>query len=444
MAHISTQTRRNIKLDIVKHFARGDEALQGLPIPLVTTANAAGTTTLDDSKLSRGTTDANAFDGRMVEIIETVTSSPTIGSVAGVDDAGFDGTDTLTLSPAYDATPQSGTDYLIYPLGQGPDQYHEMISEVLRQTEAPHLFIPSLVVDNDFEVGDITTNWTTQGSPTTSERITTAASVFLGDAVLHFIADAASEGTASDAIDVTERENLTLSTFVRANVGSVQVILYNNTAAENIFAVTIDEQAWTEVRFTKAVPDNCEQVSVRYLSAANLDDFYVSAFVTLQTQNARPYDLPSWFTHEGMFEGANYLPQGWASEEANSYIALSRVDGNVGIEPEFLRSDQAVHPMKVHLRAHINQPIWFKVRRGFADLTTDAALTHADRDYVVQKVIHKISGDLVAKREAARLAKLLDYGKPTPRIREDKLVFVGSPRHGHQVHQHGLHHGHHN
>lgn len=442
MAHISTQTRRNIKLDIVKHFARGDEALQGLPIPLATTATAAGVTTLDDSKLSRGTTDANAYDGRMVEIIETVASSPTIGSVAGVDDAGFDGTDTLTLSPAYDATPQSGTDYLIYPLGQGPDQYHEMISEVLRQTEAPHLFIPSLVVDNDFEVGDITTNWTTQGSPTTSQRITTAASVFLGDAVFHFIADAAGEGTASDAIDVTEKENLTLSTFVRANVGSVQVILFNNTASTNIEEVTIDEQAWTEVRFTRPVPDNCEQVSVRYLSAANLDDFYISAFVTLQTQNERPYDLPSWFTHEGMFEGANYLPQGWASEDADSYIALSRVDGNVGIEPEFLRSDQAVHPMKVHLRAHINQPIWFKVRRGFADLTTDAALTHADRDFVVQKVIHKISGDLVAKKEAARLAKLLDYGKPMPRIREDKLVFVGSSRHGHQ--QHGLHHGHHN
>ena len=439
MAHISTNTRRNIKLDIVKHFARGDEALQGLPIPLVTTATSAGVTTLDDSKLSRGTADANAYDGRMVEIIETVTSSPTIGSVAGVDDAGFDSTDTLTLSPAYDATPQSGTDYLIYPLGQGPDQYHEMISEVLRQTEAPHLFIPSLVVNGDLEASG--SNFTNVGTPSTIETIVTAGDVFLGDRALHIIADAASEGTTSDAIDVTERENLTLSTFVRANVGSVQVVLFNNTTPGNIEAITIDERAWTEVRFTRPVPDDCEQVSVRYLSIANLDDFFISAFITLQSQNDRPYDLPSWFTHEGMFEGANYLPQGWASEDADSYIALSRVDGNVGIEPEFLRSDQAVHPMKMHLRAHINQPIWFKVRRPFADLTTDAGLTHADRDYVVQKVIHKISGDLVAKKEAARLAKLLDYGKPTPRIREDRLVLVGGPgRTSHDRHRHLGHH----
>lgn len=444
MAHISTQTRRNIKLDIVKHFARGDEALQGLPIPLVTTANAAGTTTLDDSKLSRGTTDANAYDGRMVEIIETVASSPTIGSVAGVDDAGFDGTDTLTLSPAYDATPQSGTDYLIYPLGQGPDQYHEMISEVLRQTEAPHLFIPSLVLDGDFDANDIT-NWPAVGSPTTRLFVTVATNVLLGDRSINIVASAAGQGVESQIIDVTDVESVLLSVFVQVLTGSMDVVLRDDNAGSDMSTlVTVDERVWTEIRFIQAINAAQTRLRVRFQSNANNDNFVISAFVTIQAQNSRPYDLPSWFTHEGMFEGAYYLPQGWASEEANSFIALSRVDGNVGIEPEFLRSDQAVHPMKVHLRNHINQPIWFKVRRPFADLTTDAALTHADRDYVVQKVIHKISGDLVAKKEAARLAKLLDYGKPMPRIREDKLVFVGSPRHGHQVHQHGLHHGHHN
>lgn len=437
----------------MRHFAEEDEALHGLPVPLSTTANAAGTTTLDDSKLGRGTTDANRYDGRFIEITEIVASSPTINSVAVVDNAGFDGTDTLTLSPAFDATPQSGTDYVLYPRNLSPDTVFEEIDKVLRLTEAPHLFIPSLVVDNDFEVGDITTNWTTQGSPTTSERITTAASVYLGDAVFHFIADAASEGTASDAIDVTEREQFTLSTFVRANVGSVQVILYNNTAAENIEAVTIDEQAWTEVRFTRTVPENCEQVSVRYLSIAASDDFFISAFVTLQVQNARPYNLPSWFTHEGMFAGAYYMPQGWASEEPNSYIALSRVNGNVLIEPEFLRSDQAVHPMKVHLLSHINRPIAFIMRRPFpafpTDTTADATGTHADREYVVNRAIHNIleargDRDLIYGRRAARIAKMLDYGRSLPRIEEDKLVLVGAPGGaGHHGFGHRGHHGHH-
>ena len=228
---------------------------------------------------------------------------------------------------------------------------------------------------------------------------------------------------------MTEGEQLTLSTFVRAAVGSVQVILYNNTAGVNIEAITIGEQAWTEVRFTETVPDDCEQVSVRYLSVAASDDFYISAFVTLQTQNARPYNLPSWFTHEGLFEGAYYIPQGYTSEVADSYIALSRTNGNVTIEPEFLRSDQAVHPMKVHLQGHLNQPIAFTVRRPFSDLTSDAALTHADREYVVAKAIHNImqgrrQRDLIYGKRASRIANRLDYGRPKTRIREDKMVFV--------------------
>ena len=427
MAHISTNTRKIIKYDIVRHFNQEDEALHGLPVPMTTTGGGS-TTTLVDTTLSRGTTDGNRYDGRIIEIVEKVGSGPELNEVAAVDSGGLSSS-TITVSPAFTGTVETGTDYLPYPRNLSPDTVHEKISEVLRTTDAPHLFMPSLVEDAAFEVGDITTNWTTQGSPTTSERITTAANVFLGDAVFHFIADAANEGTASDAIDVTKGEQLTLSTFVRANVGSVQVILYNNTAGENIKAITIDKQAWTEVRFTETVPDDCEQVSVRYLSVAGSDDFYISAYVTLQSQNARPYDLPTWFTHEGMFEGAHYIPLGVSSEDPDSYIALSRTNGNVEIEPEFLRSDRAVHPLKVQLQANLNLPIAFTVRRPFADLTTDAAATHADREYVVAKAIHNImqgrrQRDIIYGKRAARIAKRLDYGRPKTRIREDKMVFV--------------------
>ena len=152
-------------------------------------------------------------------------------------------------------------------------------------------------------------------------------------------------------------------------------------------------------------------------------DFFISAYITLQSQNARPYNLPSWFTHEGMFEEAAYIPQGWASEDANSYIALSNVSRGA-IEPHFMRSDQAVHPMKVQLPGYNGRPIAFMVRRPFADVTSDTALTHADRDYVVQRAIQKLSGDFTAGRNASRLAKLLDYGRPRIRIRQSPLVSV--------------------
>ena len=79
---------------------------------------------------------------------------------------------------------------------------------------------------------------------------------------------------------------------------------------------------------------------------------------------------------------------------------------------------------KVQLQGHINRPIAFTVRRNFADLTTDAALTHIDRDYAVQKAIHMISGNPIAGRRADALARTLDYGKRKTRIRENKTVLV--------------------
>ena len=237
MAHISDQTRKTIKYDIVRHFAEEDEALHGLPIPSTTTSDGT-TTTLLDTTLSRGTVDANRYDGRLIEITETTGGSTPVNEVAGVDNAGFaSGTGTLTLSPALTVLPKAAMDYIPYPRNLSPDTVHEEISEILRNTEAPHLFIPSLVADS--ELVSLSTNWNTESSPTASIE-TGAADVFLGDNSFRFIAVDAGDGTISDSIAVTEGEVLIFSAFVRATTGSIVVSLFDVTNA-----VVIGSSSWS-------------------------------------------------------------------------------------------------------------------------------------------------------------------------------------------------------
>ena len=75
----ATTTRLTIKQDALRVLSKRDEALAVLPIPLRTTA-AGSTTTLTDTKLGRGTTQANRYDGRAVEIISMLSSTTIVSS----------------------------------------------------------------------------------------------------------------------------------------------------------------------------------------------------------------------------------------------------------------------------------------------------------------------------------------------------------------------------
>jgi hypothetical protein len=75
-------SREVIKQDVIQALAPRDEAIAKLPTPLRTTS-AGSTTTLVDTKLGRGTTQANRYDGRDVEIMTDIPAAAiTSSSVA--------------------------------------------------------------------------------------------------------------------------------------------------------------------------------------------------------------------------------------------------------------------------------------------------------------------------------------------------------------------------
>jgi hypothetical protein len=86
-------SRETIKQDVIGALAPRDEALAKLPVPLRTTGGGS-TTTLVDTKLGRGTTQANRYDGRDIELLVPIlTVGPGTG-IAFVD--GGAGDDTIT------------------------------------------------------------------------------------------------------------------------------------------------------------------------------------------------------------------------------------------------------------------------------------------------------------------------------------------------------------
>jgi hypothetical protein len=421
-------SRRNLKFDIVRVFAQRDEVVAMLAVPLTSTGDGS-TTTIVDTALGRGTKGSGAYNGRMAEIVAAAHAN--INDVMGIDDAGFDGTSTLTGSPATGTALGNAAEYILYPRGLSPELVHTGIDNVLINTEGPWLYFPSLVTDSDLNAGNVTA-WTDVGTPsTTTEFVATAANTLLGEGSIHVVCDAADEGFTSDSFNVTEQESLFVSVYVRVATGSCKVQLYNVTASTEIESVTVDEQAWTEVRFQDPVPNDCEQASIRLLSTAASDDFYMGAHCVVQSRSGHHYVAPSYFTRESQFEQAVYVPQGVASEDNLSYIALSR-KLRAAPPPNFIRQDRGVNPFLIEMgnlgRYAPFAPIGLILYRPFDALSADTTSTAAEREYVVDKVVANIlrrRGDGEWRQWEAwakDLARTHGYGLRRVRVREPEKV----------------------
>ena len=410
----------------MRHFARLHPATRGLIVPAPTT-DAGTTATLIDTKLGRGGRDANYYDGCTVLMV----SGTQAGDIAAVDDAGFNTVSQLTFSPAMGGSgPGSGDNYVLLPPGLSPEEVREEINRVLRESYGPHLWYPSIIPDSDFENADQATDWPVISTPTTNAFVTTAASVFLGERVLHVVADGAAEGIRSLSVEVTKAESIRFLVFCRAVSGTLQVAAYDATGSANLGTPpTHDEQAWTEVRFTESMAAAQELLQMRFTSTDASGEFYISANVIAQPQSPRVYIPPPWFRSEAQFVAARYLPAGQGSQDTNTYLALDAI-GQPAPTPAFLPSDNAVNPLMVQLDGATQDPIVIVAKRDFAELATDAATSHIHREYLVKKAIgniHRERGEPDVGSngsEAARLADSLNYGRGLPVWEEGRMVSV--------------------
>ena len=191
---MATTSRDTLKYAIVNAWNRMfDESLKRFVMPLVTTGGSANNTTLVDTVLGRGTVATNDFNARQIEIMETEAGSPAVGEAAAINNAGFDGTSILTISPDFTDSPNTAMDYMIYGNGLSPERLNDAIDKVLLATEGPHIWTPSLVQDAHFNNTTLATNYPNLGSPTTTDFVITCASseheVRLGERMIHIVTE---------------------------------------------------------------------------------------------------------------------------------------------------------------------------------------------------------------------------------------------------------------
>jgi hypothetical protein len=353
------------------------------------------------------------------------------GYVVGVDDKGFNETDQLTVSPAFPIAAPSGMDYLVFPKGLTPETLLRAINRVLRSTDAPHLWAPSLVDDSDMGENDLT-KWPAVGTPDTREFVTTAANVLFGPRALHIdTAAAATDGARSTAFNVHEDENLLVVLPVSVTKGDMRVILYDVSNSAAIETVTgLNDDAWTQVRFIENMPDNCEQAYLQFLADTVVDSgFYVSPHVIVQSDRRRAYDAPDWLLGESKVLNLLYQRQGYTAEADDAYVALSsEMVATVGLD--FLHSARDIHPLRLEFTALTGLgPVYLECLRPFDELSYKTETTPCDREYLKYKAISNIlrdRGDAGWRhfaRIAASRAETLRYGERELRV-EERQVYV--------------------
>jgi len=418
---VTSSTRLVIEEEVLRVLNARDPTVAAFDVPL-TTDGTGTTTTLKQKALGAGSVQANRYDALRIQIAEAVGA----GEAARVDDAGFDGIDTLTFSPALTTVP-SGIDFYLYGEGLSPYQVQAAVNYGLRTTEHPALWLPSIIDDADFAANDVT-QWAAVGTPFTRVFDTTAANVLLGERALHIVADGASEGAHSNVAEVHEREHLWVSVFLYVNAGSAIVQLYDETNAAVIRAVTIDEPGFTEIRFNDTAPDGCEQVRVRFLSVAASDDFYISPHVTVQPFTARPYTAPTWLAGRRKVAEVFAIPQGYVSEDADSYVALSRRWEARG-QVQWIETPRDLNLLRIIARPDDRGPLAFLAYRPFAELATPTATTNCDLDYAAWRALARYfetKGDSEQRhwlRKARLRGEALSYNLQNKRI-EERLTLV--------------------
>ncbi|KKN31687.1 hypothetical protein LCGC14_0821520 [marine sediment metagenome] len=409
-------TLQNIKLDVLRAFQHEDEGVVGLPMP--NTATGGSTTTVVSAALKRGTLVASHFQGRNVENL-------TNGDSSWATDDGWDLTDTLTVSPAITAFANADS-FIIWPRGLGQTIVEDEIKNVLRHTDGPYLWVPSMVHDSNLEGTDVSTDWPDVNSPNGSAFVTTAAFVLLGEQALQMSADA-DRGIRSQVFYVTENEQLLVSVTGSVTSSSgVTVVLYNETASETIKSVPVNEIAFTEVRFTETVPADMEQASLRFMGAAATANVYISPPVVVQSMSGRSYAAPDWLTDKGMVREAYYVPPGAASELSDTYIAGGERWPRAP-KPDFIIAPRFVTPNRIQFKASSLGPLGLHCLRPFATMSANTDTTNCDREYLVSKVVANIkrkrgeskhrqfkddgAGWAGDARNAAAIARARGYGK---------------------------------
>ena len=404
-----------------------DAPSQLLPVPLSATALAADTTSIRCTTLDRGAPNANRYDGMIVKIVDDTGAGPAVGETSMVVSAGYDGTDKITVSPAFTAAVISGQQFMLYPARWTPELIVSKLRAVLRASRIPTIWAPSLSPDPDLSIAtDITDGWANIGAVTSTAFETGAGNVLMGGRSIKVVGGAAT-GIRGSTFPVHDVRSVLVSVPIAVEAGSMTVVLYRvTTTAAALRSVTMDEVAFTDCRFTETFTSGTKQAHLRFLAAETASTFYISPHIIVQANGVHAYNLPSWLVNPDHILGAAYMPSSQGANDQDNYVPLSDFMQNYA-DTRILRSDRDVTPLRIQFRGG-TYPLYLRVLRQAADLSSDTATTIVDRAFLAKKTAANLLRDRgddrwrQVAREAAQAAAEAGYNVPGLTIQERLTV----------------------
>lgn len=368
-----------------------------------------------------------------------------LGYVTGVDDGGFAAGGILTISPNFPDTnqvsagPYGAGAFYLYPKGLHPDYLIEKMQSVLKNTDHPYIWFPSLVPDSDFASNDITL-WPDEGTPSSKVFSTTSAAdrLIFGERYISWAGNSLGDGVRSPNFGVYEGEQLLIATWLfggSAGDGSqVKLQTVESGTGTTIKTVGPIAEALTniEVRFRKSMPDEAETARLVWevVTASHTGGRILSP-VIVQSDRRRYYNSPTWFTRPSQFKGSFFLPQGYTlADIADAYIPMTHL-AQADYDIDFMRSERDAVPLRLGFACPGNEPIGIVVMRPFIELAGDSSTTVADKDYVALKTVSNILRDRKDNAwkhwagRASNRAKMLGYGGRELQVRE-QLTYAGA------------------
>lgn len=332
-------------------------------------------------------------------------SGPIAGSVYRVRSSGLtlaSGTITVETMRGHVL---SGTDYSLWKM-VNPQSVVRLLNRLLGNKKREVIVPISACSDADMEATGVT-NWPASGSVSTREKSATARFIRHGSSSLHIVSSAASGGVESqDAtaslgpLAVAGRQWLAAAT-IRALTGTVSVLVRDVSNSANISpTVTTAQNAWQTAFFPFTIPTSCEEIRLRFLGSANLDEFYVDDAILWPVWQSE-YELPSWLEDPDDIKDIGYFHMRPSTVGSYVYIPEEGDWEPWEYRKEAIIDEAGSHPQRLHLKTPVEHPLYMKALRPYATLSADTDTTTADLEGLAKRALSEIYKGLAIENVAS-------------------------------------------
>ena len=260
------------------------------------------------------------------------------------------------------------------------------------------------------------TDWTNVGTPTTSEKDTTARRTPYGVRNYHLVNDAANEGTQSATVGGIAGRLVSMFAIASCNAGTASLRGYDvtNGADFDLAAVTSSEEEPVFLFYRNAeVPASCTEIAARMLGTTSSSDVYWNGLWLYKHDNLR-VDLPSYinerFKAPRIFEAR---PRVSTADDVYPAGSLEFVPLREKVDYFYVTAHNDANPHAIMMADGwaYNYPLYVQARLPYSEmgaLSADTDTTTAPLHLVVPRIKLELLNNLYQfKLPEARYRRLI-------------------------------------